>query len=425
MAGGPYPLKTLAPTINENGITAPAFEDLLASLQASYQAIYGGDVDLAPDTQDGQWIAVQAQAIYDSNQAIIAAYLSYSPSYAQGVGLSSVVKINGIRRLLPSLSTVELVLTGQAGKTVANGVVADLFGNRWNLPPLVAIDTSGEGNATATAQLPGAITAAPNTVSDIQTLMPGWQSVTNPASAAPGAPLETDAALRLRQTFSTALPAITPRETILGNLLNVAGVTRAEVYENDTDSTDQNGIPSHSISAVVEGGSDIDIATTIARHKNVGCGTYGITEITVADSRGVPNTINFYPLTLVPIYVAITLRPRPDYIDTTAISIQQAVAGFLNGLAIGEPVYAAWLYAPADLAGDAAVAATGLSQAQLDQLSQTYVVETIFIDTAANPTTPADILLPFNTAASGDPANIAVTLGTAAPAARRPAERRR
>lgn len=420
---GPYPLATLAPTIDDTGITSPAYEDILLSLQASYRQIYGSDVDLAADSQDGQWIAIQAQAIFDANQAITAAYLSYSPSYAQGVGLSSVVKINGIRRLTPSNSTVELVLSGRAGKTIANGVVADSFRNLWSLPAVVEIEVTGEVSATATAQQPGAIMAAPGTVSQIQTLMPGWDSATNPASAAPGMPVESDATLRTRQTYSTALPAVTPRETILGNILNLPGVTRAEVYENDTDSTDQNGIPSHSVSAVVEGGSDLAIAKIIARTKNVGCGTYGPTMIIVTDSRGVPNTIHFYPLTLVPIYVTVQVRPRAAYVDTTAVLIQQAIALFLNELAIGEPVYAAWLYAPADLAGDAAVTATGWTQAQLDAISQTYVVDQILIATAPDPTAEDDIVLAFNTAASGDMANINVVIGTPAPALAAPGRR--
>jgi uncharacterized phage protein gp47/JayE len=420
---GPYPLPTLGATIDANGITAPAYEDILASLQTSYMQIYGSDVDLAADSQDGQWIAIQAQAIFEANQAVIAAYLSYSPTYAQGVGLSSVVKINGIRRLVPSPSTVELLLVGRAGKTIANGVVADEFNNLWDLPPTVEIPVAGQVNVTATAEEVGAIQAAPGTVTAIQTLMPGWDSATNPDSAAPGAPVEDDATLRQRQTYSTALPAITPRESILGNVLNAAGVQRAQVWENDTDQTDANGIPSHSVSVVVEGGTDTDIATIIARTKNVGCGTYGDTSIVVYDSHGAPNTINFFYLTLIPIYVVVTIRPRSTYVDVSGL-IAQSVAAFLNDEAIGEPVYAAWLYAPAELSGDVAVAATGQTQDQLDQISATYVIQEIAIGTVPGPTASYDILIPFNCAASGDPANVSVVLGTPAPAATRPPPRR-
>ena len=59
---------------------------------------YGSDAVLTPDSQDGQLLAVFAQAIYDNGQALIAIYNSFSPATAQGAGLSSLVKINGLAR---------------------------------------------------------------------------------------------------------------------------------------------------------------------------------------------------------------------------------------------------------------------------------------------------------------------------------------
>lgn len=45
-------------------------------------------------------------------------YNAFSPSTAQGAGLSSVVKINGIRRKTASYSTVDLRIVGQVGTIV-------------------------------------------------------------------------------------------------------------------------------------------------------------------------------------------------------------------------------------------------------------------------------------------------------------------
>ena len=95
---GQYPLSTLGCTIRSVGISAPAYSDILASLTASAQSIFGSDIYLAPDSQDGELLAIFAKAIQDTNNATIAAYQAYSPTYAQGTGLSSVIKINGIAR---------------------------------------------------------------------------------------------------------------------------------------------------------------------------------------------------------------------------------------------------------------------------------------------------------------------------------------
>jgi uncharacterized phage protein gp47/JayE len=409
---GPYPLSTLSVTIDANGISAPTFEDIFASFQAAYQQIYGTDTDLDPDSQDGQWLAVQSQIVYDANQATIAAYLSYSPSFAQGVGLSSVVKINGIRRQAPSNSTVDVVLTGQAGTTINNGIVGDAFNNNWDLPAQVIIPAAGAITVTATAEVAGATLAAPNTVTTMVTMVPGWQSVTNPLSATAGAPVETDAELRMRQTVSTSISAITPRLSILGALENVAGVTRAQVYDNDTDATDVNGVPPHSIACVVEGGDATDIATTILEKKNTGCGTYGTTTIVVVDSMGVSQTIDFFVLQEQQVYVAITLLPLVGYQDSTGQLIIASVVAALNGLGIGQVVYAEWLHPPADLQGDVALAATGLPPATLDHLTLTYVLQTLYIGGAANPTSAANLVVPFTSAAASSTANVTVTVLT-------------
>src|SRR5262245_35802631 len=112
-------------SIDANGISAPLFTDVLVWLQEQYRSIYGSDVMLDADTQDGQWVAVVAQAIHDTNQTLVSTYNAYSPTFAQGAGLSSVVKINGIRRLSASYSMVDVLCVGQAGTDISGGVVGD------------------------------------------------------------------------------------------------------------------------------------------------------------------------------------------------------------------------------------------------------------------------------------------------------------
>ena len=56
------------PTISATGITAPSYADILTGYQDAYWTIYGSDAVLTPDSQDGQWLAVQAQAyVYENN----------------------------------------------------------------------------------------------------------------------------------------------------------------------------------------------------------------------------------------------------------------------------------------------------------------------------------------------------------------------
>jgi uncharacterized phage protein gp47/JayE len=367
-----YPLATLACTIDSTGISAPSYADILASLQASFQSIYGSDIYIEPDSQDGQWLAVLAQMINDGNQADVTVYNGYSPSYAQGVALSSQVKINGLRRDSSSNSTAVVTLVGQAGTPINNGVVQDDNKNLWNLPESVNIPLSGTIDVTATAQQPGAITAIAGAINTINTPTRGWQSVTNANAATPGDPVETDAALRKRQSTSTSLAALTPLQAIKAAVGNVAGVGRYEVYENPTGATDSNGIPAHSIAAVAEGGDVTTIAETIEEKKSPGTGTYGTTSVGVTDPAGVPITINFFEMTEVPIVVQVTVVPLTGYVSTTKTLISEAVVAYLSGFAIGQDSYLGKLFGPANLSGDAATSSSGQTQAALDVLSNTY-----------------------------------------------------
>jgi uncharacterized phage protein gp47/JayE len=404
-----YPLPTLAAQVDANGITAPSYEDIFASLQASFMQIYGSDAVLTPDSQDGQLLAVYAAAINDANQTAVAVFNAFSPTYSQGAGLSSIVKLNGLSRLVPTKSSVNVTVSGDIGTVINNGVVGDGT-NNWDLPPTVTIPNTGEIVVTATAQSAGAVPAAVGTVTKIVTPTLGWTGVTNLTAATPGAPLETDAALRRRQTLSTSLPAQTVVASIGASLASVPGVLSYAIYENDTNATDTNGVPAHSLSAVVEGGDINDIATAIALKKTPGTGTYGTTSVNTIDVAGVPNTIKFFVLTQVPIDITVNMTALPGYISSTGDAVQAALAQYVNTLAIGEDSYIGRLWGPADLQGRAAQDATGLTQAQLDALSKTYKVTSITQGAHGGALSAADFIVAFNQAVTVDVANITVNV---------------
>lgn len=385
-----------APTIDSTGISAPQFSDILAYLQAQYQAIYGADVYLGNDSQDGQFLGIIASAINDSNAAAIAVYNSLSPATAQGNGLSNNVKINGIARLVSSNSTVDLQIIGVAGTTISNGVVADTSNNNWNLPSLVTIPSSGTITVTATAQQSGQINAAIGTVINIQTPTYGWQSATNASAAAPGNPIETDAALRVRQASSVALPSMTILAGIVGSVSSISGVTEVAAYENSTGTTDSNGLPAHSMSLVVQGGDAVQIATAIMNKKTPGAATYGTTTEVVVDSAGISNTIKFYRPTVSNIAVGVTLHALSNYSSLVAAEIQAAVAAYINGLSIGQSVMIPRLYVPVQLNGSAD--------------SQTFEVVTVKACLVGGTLGTSDISIPFNGMAVCSASNVTITV---------------
>ncbi len=206
---------SLAATVSADGIDAPTFEDILASNQGMMRGIYGSDIYIASDSQDGQMIGVWSTALNDVNNMAKAVYAAFSPASAQGVGLSNNVKLNGIRRLIASNSTDDLLCVGEQGTDISGLIVGDDLGlnTRWQIPGLpgsetVIIPGAGQITVTATCIVAGAVTAAAGSLTKMITPTRGWQSVTNPADATPGNPIEVDGTLRQRQSVSTAYPAL-------------------------------------------------------------------------------------------------------------------------------------------------------------------------------------------------------------------------
>lgn len=385
-------MATIAVQITSTGPIGPDYANILQQLRIIYLSIYGSDAILDPDSQDGQFLAALAQAIFDNCQSVIDAYNSFSPSTARGVGLSSLVKLNGLRRSEATSSEATVTVGGTVGTQIIDGVIGDNvnLGTRWSLPPLVEIPDSGSADVTATCTADGAVAAAPGTLIVILTPTLGWQSVVNDAASVLGQPVENDAQLRARQSVSVALPSLTILDGINASVDAVVGVQRLRIYENDTDFVNADGVPSHAISAVVSGGDVQEIAAAISLKKCPGGVTYGTTNVVVFDSKGMPNTINFFQLSVVPLKMEITIHPLPGagYVSTTGDLLKQTVADFVNAYLIGEDSYTSRLYSPANLGGVG--------------LGATYVVTAITQAKIADALSAANVVILFNEGASID-----------------------
>ena len=388
----------LSATVTAEGISAPDYQTILDTLTSYFQQIYGSDAYLEPDSKDGQMVALVALAIHDANNTAITVYNCFSPATGYGAALTSNVKINGIARKGATNSTVDLLLTGTAGTTITNGTVKDTNNVIWRLPASVVIGVDGTVTATATCSNSGAVAALAGTITIINTPTRGWTSVTNPAAATVGAPAETDAELRIRQGQSVALPSITPFEGVDGAIANVAGVTRHKLYENDTGATDSNGLPPHSISAIVDGGDVTEIAQTIRGNKGQGTATYGTTSVTVPDTYGNPHVISFSRSTDVPIFVAITLKVFTGYTSQIGEQIKQAVADYINGLTIGDDILLSRIYSPANLG----VVSGGNARY--------YDITDLLIGKSSGSVSASNIDIAYDASASCSTANISITV---------------
>jgi len=383
-----------APYVDGSGLHFPTYQDILDDMRDKMRTIYGDDIYLENDSADYQLLSIFALKTYDTLQAIQYAYNSRSPVTAVGTALDLLVKLNGISRKAAGYSTCEVLLTGEPFTQITAGVIRDTAGLLWDLPRTCVIGADGLLSTTATCETAGTITAAVGAVCYINTPTYGWTSVTNTSAAVTGNDEETDAELRARQTRSVANPSQTMLAGTRAALLALDNVARVAVYENDTnlaDVTDDNphGLPAHSVTCVVEGGADDEIAEAIMLHKGIGCYTNGPTEIKYTDEAGYKNTVRFYRPTYKTIFVSVTIVRYSGYIASINGTVKTEVYTYLSGLDIGADVSVSVL--------------TGIITAcNPDTLHPIFGVGAITIGTDENALAATDIDLAFNEVAAPD-----------------------
>ncbi len=195
------------------------------------------------------------------------------------------------------------------------------------------------------------------------------------------------ARLRQRQKISTALPSLSILDGTKGALASLPGVTRSVVYENDTDLPDANGLPPHSISAVVEGGEAQAIADTLALKKGPGCGTHGDVAIITRDKHGSPAATRFFRPVIDDCGLFIRIRPLDGYLASTGWTVRRNVADYINGLPIGESVLLSKLFTP-------------INAAEPDLARRTFDVLELRIGPKGGTLLAANMVVAFNHAAA-------------------------
>lgn len=286
----------MANSFGSQGLVVATRTELIDSSTAAFQTIYGSQINIGPETPDGQMIMIPIQTALDLEELLLQIYNSFNPDTAVGNALYQRGAINGIQVQAGTFTNtdVRLVLSQSVNlygldQTVQPVyTVADVSGNQYQL----AETHLGFGPVTADllfiAATAGAITPTPNTINIPVSIVLGVSSINNPSAALSiGVNQESDAAFRIRRAKSVALPNQGYLNGLYAALANTTGVTFAFIEENNTGSTNADGVPGHSIWVIVAGSaSAADIAQTIYVKRNLGCGMFGSQEYSITQADG-------------------------------------------------------------------------------------------------------------------------------------------
>jgi hypothetical protein len=167
--------------------------------------------------------------------------------------------------------------------------------------------------AASTCTVSGPISAPAFVLTAIGTPVTGVSNVANPQDMLVGNATETDEALRLRRQVELHGLSTSPLESVRAAIEELADVTSVTVFENTTDLTNADGMPPHSVEAVVTGGTGTEIRSTLFGNVAAGIQTYGNTSGTVTDSMGQVHTIKYTVPTELDVYLAIVLTVDDDH----------------------------------------------------------------------------------------------------------------
>lgn len=341
--------------ITLTGFNRKRLDQLLSELNDEMKSIFGDNFNVSPESPDGQINGVVSESNANLWEIAEEAYNAFNPSAATGTTLSNLVQLNGITRLPATNSKVELTVLGTNNTLIPAGSLVSTTdtGDKFATDTDIVIGLSGIAIVQASSVLTGPIKALSGTLTNIDTPITGWDSVTNTLDATLGTLEETDVELRARREKSVAKTSQSVIDAIYAAVANIEGVTQVVVLENDTDTTDGNGLPPHSFNVIVSGGVDTDIGQQIWLKKPAGITSHGTNTVVITDSQGLNHNIKFDRPTLVPIYVEVDLTTTSDYPTNGDDLVKQAIVDYANGelvagrgFFLGDDVIYTRLYTP-------------------------------------------------------------------------------
>lgn len=328
--------------ISNTGLVIERLDAILTRLSQSMRDIYGQDINLNADTQDGQFIGILSQGVADFNEVLAGVYAMSDPTTAVGRWLDIQLKYAGLERNRATFSYLNDVQFTVVNNTIIPDgyTLTDENGTEWT-----TTNTATSTGTSLVMQLRsvevGAFHLASGKPLTPKTIVLGVQAVTTTSDSVLGRLQESDQSALARFLRSYSINNLDDREGTEAALLALTDVRDAKVYENYTNATDANGVEAHSINAVVLGGVDEDIAETIRRKKAVGCGLQGSQTVTLF-YEGMDRVIKFDRSTAVNISATITVVRRSSAVDVNQQKISDNLKA--NQFLIAEDVIAGALY---------------------------------------------------------------------------------
>lgn len=346
------------------GLVLPEESEILAGVQADMDSAFGGGLNPALETPQGQLASTTTAIIGDKNSEFASYVNQVDPAFAAGRMQDAIGRIYFIDRKPGTATTVIATCMGLSGVTIPVGARAQAVdGNIYICTQAGTIPSLGSVDLPFSCSVNGPISCAPGTLGQIYQAIPGWDSILNADAGTVGSNVESRAEFEERRRQSVAINARSSLQSIYAAVANLDGVIDVYVTENNL-SVDQTiggvSLVPHSIWVAVVGGEAAEIAAAIWRKKSNGANYNGNTSYTVEDRDGYSYPYPSYVVSwetpaALPVKFAVQLADNPALPSNIVDLTKQAIIDAFNGAdggqraRIGSTIYASRFYAPISL----------------------------------------------------------------------------
>lgn len=324
------------------GLVIPAETAVLAGVQDDINAAFGGGLNPALETPQGQLASSQAAVIADKNNEIATVVNQVDPQYAADRFQDAIGRIYFLTRKPATPTAVTATLTGLVGTVIPAGTLAqDTSGNTYACSGDVTIDATGSVTAEFQNVQTGPIPCAAGTLTSVYQAIPGWDTITNAADGTMGSNVESRADFEYRRRNSVALNGKGTPQAIYAAVFDLLDVLDVYVKDNPSGNTVNTGptnypILPHSVYVAVVGGTDAEVAAAIWRKKDTGCDYNGNTTVTVTDDAGYSYpqptyTVKFERPAALPVLFAVSLVDDPSLPSDIVQRVKAAIIARFNG----------------------------------------------------------------------------------------------
>ena len=319
----------------DRGWQAPTEQAVLTGVQADINEAFGGNVNPALTTPQGQLATSLTAIIANVNSQVINLFNMFDPAYAYGRAQDAIGRLYFLARLPAQPTVVSAVLTGGQGTVIPAGSVAKAAdGLLYTSTEEAVIGADGTVTTSFSCNTYGPIACPAGTLNKIFRAIPGWDTINNPADGVLGRDTESRAQFEERRAASVAKNAVGSLNAVQGAVLEVSNVLDAYVTENTTSApilVRGVSIAAKSLYVCAVGGTDEDVAQAIWSKKAPGCGYVGNTTVAVEDTNGVYSpplptyNVSFQRPDELGILFQVTLQNNAQIPSNAASLIQAAI----------------------------------------------------------------------------------------------------